>query len=105
NLGIRDIQTLVDLIPDEISTAALKEITANYNQNRKSDIFIRSGFVHTLSYALLSNMLPVHILRSVGLELLRNCSPLRNLFMREGMNYGYGFKTIMNMFTIKSPNN
>ncbi|ATO57398.1 UbiH/UbiF family hydroxylase [Bartonella sp. 1-1C] len=105
NLGIRDVQTLVDLIPDEISTASLKEITANYNQHRKSDIFIRSGFVHILSYALLSNMLPVHVLRSAGLELLRNCSPLRHLFMREGMDYGYGFKTIMNMLTTKSDNN
>ncbi|MCL6229882.1 UbiH/UbiF family hydroxylase [Bartonella bilalgolemii] len=104
NLGMRDIQTLVDLIPNEISTAISQKITANYNQHRKYDIFTRSGFVHTLSYTLLSNMLPVHILRSVGLELLRNCSPLRNLFMREGMGYGYSLKTIMNMFTTKSAN-
>ncbi len=105
NLGMRDIQTLVDLIPDEISAADFKKITTNYNQYRKCDIFIRSGTVHALSYTFLSNLLPVHILRSAGLELLRNCSPLRNLFMREGMNYGYGLKAIVSMFTKKSPNN
>lgn len=92
NLGFRDVQTLVDILPNQISCSNFETIVAYYNKYRKSDILIRSGAVHMLNSALLSNMLPVHIMRSVGLGLLRNCSPLRNLFMRKGMHPSYGFK-------------
>ncbi|WP_208439852.1 FAD-dependent monooxygenase, partial [Bartonella grahamii] len=78
NLGFRDVQTLVDILPNQISNSNFKTIIAQYNRCRKPDVFIRSGFVHTLNHTLLSNMFPVHIVRSVGLELLRNFSPLRN---------------------------
>ncbi|WP_455475400.1 UbiH/UbiF family hydroxylase [Bartonella sp. B17] len=92
NLGFSDVQTLIDILPNQISHSNIKMIIAYYNKRRKPDIFIRSGSVHMLNYALLSNILPIHIIRSTGLGLLRNCSPLRNLFMREGMYFGYGLK-------------
>ncbi|WP_375623603.1 MULTISPECIES: UbiH/UbiF family hydroxylase [unclassified Bartonella] len=95
NLGFRDVQTLIDILPNKISNFNFEMIVAHYNKCRKPDILIRSGAVHTLNSALLSHMLPVHILRSVGLGLLHSFSPLRNLFMREGMYPGYGFKEIM----------
>ncbi|WP_208438869.1 FAD-dependent monooxygenase, partial [Bartonella grahamii] len=82
NLGFRDVQTLIDILPSQLSDSTFEMIMANYNKCRKPDILIRSSAVHTLNSALLSDMLPVHIMRSVGLGLLRNCSPLRNLFMR-----------------------
>ncbi|EJF94144.1 UbiH/UbiF family hydroxylase [Bartonella taylorii] len=103
NLGFRDVQTLVDILPNQISGSNSETIVAYYNKYRKSDILIRSGAVHMLNFALLSNMLPVHIMRSVGLGLLRNCSPLRNLFMRKGMYPSYGFKEIMQTLPTKSP--
>ncbi|WP_375608362.1 MULTISPECIES: UbiH/UbiF family hydroxylase [unclassified Bartonella] len=103
NLGFRDVQTLIDILPNEISNSNPEMIVARYNKCRKPDILIRSGAVHTLNSALLSHMFPVHIVRSVGLGLLHNCSPLRNLFMREGMYPGYGFKEIMQIFPTKSP--
>ncbi|ENN93664.1 UbiH/UbiF family hydroxylase [Bartonella bovis] len=95
NLGFRDVQTLVDILPKQIPNSNSKTIIAQYNRRRKPDVFIRSRFVHTLNHTLLSNILPVHIIRSVGLELLRNFSPLRNLLMREGMHPGDGLKVIM----------
>nr|WP_035463577.1 UbiH/UbiF family hydroxylase [Bartonella birtlesii] len=103
NLGFRDVQTLIDILPKKISDFQPKMIVANYNKYRRSDILIRSGFVHMLHFSLLSNMLPIHVMRSMGLGLLRHCSPLRNLFMREGMHPGYGFKEIMKIFQIKLP--
>ncbi|EJF82201.1 UbiH/UbiF family hydroxylase [Bartonella doshiae] len=103
NLGFRDIQTFIDILPKQMSDSHSKMIVAHYNRSRKSDIWIRSGSVHVLNSALLSNMLPVHIMRSIGLGLLRNCSPLRNLFMREGMYPGSGLKEIIQMFPIKLP--
>ncbi|OLL55186.1 UbiH/UbiF family hydroxylase [Bartonella henselae] len=102
NLGFRDIQTLIDILPNKISDFNSKKIVAHYNKCRKPDILIRSGSVHMFNSALISNMLPVHIIRSFGLGLLRNCSPLRNLFTREGIYPGYGLKKIMQTFPIKS---
>ncbi|WP_375671267.1 UbiH/UbiF family hydroxylase [Bartonella sp. SD1336NMGDW] len=102
NLGFRDVQTLIDILPNKISNSNSEMIVAHYNKCRKPDILIRSGAVHTLNSALLSHMLPVHIIRSVGLGLLHSFSPLRNLFMREGMYPGYGFKEIMQIFPTKS---
>nr|WP_246588279.1 UbiH/UbiF family hydroxylase [Bartonella raoultii] len=92
NLGFRDVQTLINILPNPISDFNAKKIVTAYHQCRKSDILIRSGSVHMLNSALLSNMLPFHIMRSFGLGLLRHCSPLRNFFMREGISPGYGFK-------------
>ncbi|WP_375679092.1 MULTISPECIES: UbiH/UbiF family hydroxylase [unclassified Bartonella] len=102
NLGFRDVQTLIDILPDKISNSNSEMIVAHYNKCRKPDILIRSGAVHTLNSALLSHMLPVHIIRSIGLGLLHSFPPLRNLFMREGMYPGYGFKEIMQIFPTKS---
>ncbi|MBI0007255.1 UbiH/UbiF family hydroxylase, partial [Bartonella sp. M0193] len=61
---------------------------------RKADIWVRTGSVHALNKALLSDMLPVQFVRSAGLELLRNFAPLRNIFMREGMYPGNGLRAI-----------
>lgn len=101
NLGFRDIQTLINVLPNQISDFTSKKIVIDYHQRRKSDIFIRSGSVHMLNSALLSNMVPLHIMRSVGLGLLRYCSPLRNFFMREGIAPGYGIKKEISIFPIK----
>nr|WP_144050557.1 UbiH/UbiF family hydroxylase [Bartonella australis] len=103
NLGFRDIQTLIDIMPDKISNFNFEKIIAYYNLYRKPDIFVRSGFIHALNCALLSDMLLVHIARSFGIELLRNFSSLRNLFMQEGMHPGSGLRKITRIFTTKSP--
>lgn len=103
NLGFRDVQTLIDILPNQMSDSNSKMVVRQYNQYRKPDTLIRSLAVHTLNSALLSHMLPVHIMRSVGLGLLHNYSPLRNLLMREGMYPGYGFKEMMQIFPTKLP--
>ncbi|WP_409361999.1 UbiH/UbiF family hydroxylase [Bartonella heixiaziensis] len=103
NLGFRDVKTLIDILPNKISDFNSKMIVTHYNRCRKPDILFRSGFVHALNFSLLSPMLPVHIIRSIGLGLLRNYSPLRNLFMREGMYPCYGFKKIMPILSTKPP--
>ena len=70
----------------------------NYNKYRKTDIWVRTGSVHALNKALLSDMLPAQLVRSLGLELLRNFAPLRNIFMREGMYPGNGIRAIVKTF-------
>ncbi|GAA4663948.1 UbiH/UbiF family hydroxylase [Bartonella pachyuromydis] len=101
NLGFRDVETLIDLFPSQVSDFHSKMIVTHYDRCRRPDILIRSGSVHMLNSSLLSNRLPIHIMRGIGFGLLRNCSPLRNLFMREGMYPGYGLREIMQIFPTK----
>ncbi|WP_336294335.1 UbiH/UbiF family hydroxylase [Bartonella sp. CB169] len=101
NLGFRDVQALIDILSDPAFASNPEMIVSHYNRCRKPDILIRSGAIHILNSSLFSNILPVHIMRSIGLGLLRNFSPLRNLFMLEGMSPGYGFKEIMRTFSTK----
>ncbi|KEG19687.1 UbiH/UbiF family hydroxylase [Bartonella bacilliformis] len=95
NLGFRDVQTLIDILSNKISDFNPKTIISYYNRYRKPDIFIHTASIHALNCALLSNMFPIHIMRSIGFELLRNFSPLRNFFMREGIHPGYGLKELI----------
>lgn len=96
NLGVRDAINLVkavDYDPHDVGSITVME---SYNKFRKPDIWVRTGAVHALNTALLSNVLPAQLVRSVGLECLRNFAPLRNIFMREGMHPGNGFRAIAN---------
>lgn len=101
NLGVRDATNLVDAVEKDQSDLGSAAVMTRYNRLRTPDIWVRTGSVHALNRALLSNMLPAQIIRSVGLELLRNFSPLRNLFMREGMHPGDGVRFVANRFLPK----
>ncbi|MHC5307220.1 UbiH/UbiF family hydroxylase [Bartonella sp. LJL80] len=100
NLGVRDATNVAEAVAKNPKDPGNEIVIANYNRARKPDIWARTGSVHALNRALLSDMLPAQIAHSTGLELLRNFSPLRNFFMREGMHPGNGFtaatKTLLN---------
>lgn len=98
NLGVRDATNLVDAIEKSNGDCGDMTVISAYNRLRKPDIWMRTGSVHALNRALLSNLLPAQIVRSVGLELLRNFSPLRNFFMREGMHPGNGLRSAVKSF-------
>ncbi|WP_245256504.1 UbiH/UbiF family hydroxylase [Bartonella tamiae] len=109
NLGIRDALCLTQSIQHNISDPGHKNVLSNYNRLRKPDIWARTGSVHALNYALLSDFLPAQLLRSTGLEMLKKISPLRRFFMYEGMHPGHGFqdatKTLIELFKNPSFNN
>lgn len=94
NLGIRDAINMVKAIESDSKDPGSEQVIENYNKYRKADIWVRTGSVHALNKALLSDMLPVQFVRSAGLELLRNFAPLRNIFMREGMYPGNGLRAL-----------
>jgi len=98
NLTIRDIMDLSRIVRSDAADAGAAHNLAAYNRRRRPDIAFRTGFVHSLNRALLSNRLPVQCVRSGGLELLRRHSGLRNLFMREGMAPGAGLKKLLPPF-------
>ncbi|AQS41510.1 MAG: 2-octaprenyl-6-methoxyphenol hydroxylase [Candidatus Tokpelaia hoelldobleri] len=95
NLGIRDVLDLAAAIATHPADPGAEQVIRHYNRRRTPDIWARTGFVHTLNRALLSDFLPVQMLRSAGLEMLRRTAPLRTLFMREGMQPGMGLRALL----------
>ncbi|MGN8019331.1 UbiH/UbiF family hydroxylase [Phyllobacterium sp. 22229] len=92
NLGVRDVETLLDTLPADGSDLGAAAVVSAYNRKRSPDIIARTGAVDALNRSLLSDFLPVQMVRSGGLELLRTFSPLRSFLMREGLRPGSGFR-------------
>jgi len=89
NLGFRDAATIARLIGENLDNATgMQDVVASYARLRKTDISTRSGLVNVLNRSLLSNFLPVQLLRSSGLAALANIAPLRKIAMRAGIGPG-----------------
>lgn len=92
NLGIRDVEALTETLPEDGEDLGSAKVISAYNRKRSPDILARTGAVDALNRSLLSDFLPVQMVRSGGLELLRAFSPLRSFVMREGLRPGSGFR-------------
>jgi len=97
NLTIRDARDLGEAVAASPADCGAEAVMRVYNSHRMPDVLLRTGCVHGLNRALLSDFLPVQFLRSGGLELLRRHALLRDLFMREGMAPGAGFKKLLSL--------
>jgi 2-octaprenyl-6-methoxyphenol hydroxylase len=93
NLGIRDIQELIDIASINIDDPGARAALAAYDRRRRPDIFARTSAVNLLNISLLSNIIPAQLARSAGLALLGSFAPLRALFMREGLRPGSGLRS------------
>lgn len=88
NLGLRDVAALGEVLVtaqkrgEDIGSGAVLQA---YERARRPDIATRTTAVDLLNRSLLSDLLPVQALRSVGLYLAGRISPLRKLMMREGI--------------------
>ncbi len=94
NLGIRDIQQLIEIASLHRSDPGSVEALSSYDVKRRPDILARSGAVSLLNQSLLSNIIPAQLLRSAGLGILGSFAPLRTLFMREGLRPGSGLSSL-----------
>jgi len=65
-----------------------------YDRRRRADILTRTASVDLLNRSLLSDFLPVQMLRAAGLYMLASTGPLRSLMMREGLNPGSALRSI-----------
>ncbi|MBZ9654875.1 UbiH/UbiF family hydroxylase [Phyllobacterium lublinensis] len=92
NLGVRDVETLLETLPNDGTDLGAASVISTYNRKRRPDIIARTGAVDALNRSLLSDLLPVQMVRSGSLELLRTFSPLRSFVMREGLRPGSGFR-------------
>jgi 2-octaprenyl-6-methoxyphenol hydroxylase len=101
NLSLRDIMSLVDILGDRPQEPIEASAGDRFNGKRRIDILSRTVSVDLLNRSLLSDFLPVQMLRAAGLHVLSALPPLRNIVMREGIEPGRGFKIRPSIFTEK----
>ncbi|MCV3208273.1 UbiH/UbiF family hydroxylase [Mesorhizobium sp. YC-39] len=94
NLGIRDIDDLIEIACKNRDDPGAVKALAAYDFRRRPDILARSSAVNLLNMSLLSDMLPAQMARSAGLGVLGGFAPLRAFFMREGLRPGSGFAAL-----------
>ncbi|QCI68388.1 UbiH/UbiF family hydroxylase [Phreatobacter stygius] len=98
NLGLRDGAALADCLADVLASGADiggEAAMDAYDRARRADIVSRSLAIHALNRSLLSDFMPVHGLRGLGLWLMDQVGPLRRAFMREGLQPGHAQPRLM----------
>ncbi len=98
NLGFRDIATLLDIMKKDKKSAqdlAISSILKQYNAERRTDVWSRTMAVDMLNRSLIHGFLPVKIMRSLTLNLIKNIAPLRRLIMRQGMQPDFAIPSLM----------
>ena len=83
NLGTRDIQTLADIYSRFADTEDRGRL---YDQQRRIDVETRTRGVDLLNKSLLSDFLPMQMIRTAGLQILKNVNPIRKTAMRLGIS-------------------
>ncbi len=95
NLSLRDIIALSELLVATGDRPIPADAGDRFNRRRGPDIVSRTVGVDLLNRSLLSDFLPVQMLRAAGLHILTNAPPLRNLLMREGIEPGRGLRAVV----------
>ncbi|WP_105431718.1 UbiH/UbiF family hydroxylase [Neorhizobium sp. T6_25] len=95
NLSLRDIIALSDLLAATGDRPVPADAGDRFNRRRGPDILSRTVGVDLLNRSLLSDFLPVQMLRAAGLHILSYAPPLRNLLMREGIEPGRGLRAVV----------
>ncbi len=90
NLSLRDIITLCEMLATSTGSTIASNTGDRFNRRRRPDIMSRTFGVDMLNRSLLSEFLPVQMMRAGGMHLLSAFPPLRNLAMREGVEPGRG---------------
>ncbi|MDR6670685.1 UbiH/UbiF family hydroxylase [Rhizobium sp. 1399] len=94
NLSLRDIMALTDLLCARAELPVAADAGTSFDRKRRADIMTRTASVDLLNRSLLSDFLPVQVLRAAGLHVLSAIPPLRNIVMREGIEPGHGLRDI-----------
>lgn len=101
NLSLRDIMALVDIVCARSDKPIAADAGDSFDRRRRPDILSRTASVDLLNRSLLSDFLPVQVLRAAGLHMLSAVPPLRNIVMREGIEPGGGFRLMPKVFREK----
>jgi 2-octaprenyl-6-methoxyphenol hydroxylase len=95
NLSLRDSMTLADLLSASRDKPIPADAGDRYNRRRRVDVMSRTFSVDLLNRSLLSDFLPVQMLRAAGIHVLNAVAPLRNVLMQEGVEPGRGLKNLV----------
>lgn len=98
NLGLRDAATLADCVADALAEARDPGGGATldaYSARRRPDVTSRIATVDVLNRSLISDLLPVHLARGLGLIALKSLGPLRRLAIREGLQPSQGVPSLL----------
>ncbi|PZM11309.1 UbiH/UbiF family hydroxylase [Rhizobium tubonense] len=101
NLSLRDVMVLTEILSDHPQEPIRASVGDSFDRKRRVDIISRTASVDMLNRSLLSDFLPVQVLRAAGLHVLSALPPLRNIVMREGIEPGRGFKIMPSMLPDK----
>jgi len=95
NLGLRDVREAIRQLERSLTGKAdTSNVGGSYSRSRAADINTRTASVDLLNRSLLSDLLPVQMVRSAGLYSLGALSPLRRLMMREGVAPGMAMRSL-----------
>ncbi len=88
NMGLRDGSDLAGIVASAL--AAGEDIGApdallRYARARRGDVVSRTTVIDIANRSLLSDLLPMQVARSIGLQLIDAVGPLKRLAMREGL--------------------
>lgn len=88
NLGLRDVGWLIECVTDAVAEGrdiGGAEVVARYNAARASDIGLRMSAVDALNRSLLTELVPVHLARGLGLHAIAASRSLRQRLMANGL--------------------
>jgi len=88
NLGIRDAASIARHAGDatkEGSDPGSDAVMSAYDLDRRADVRVRAAAVEMLGRSLLTEFLPVHLARGIGLEIASRVPFLRRGLMRTGL--------------------
>ncbi len=94
NLSLRDVMALSDILSSRPELPIAADAGDRFDRKRRADIMTRTASVDLLNRSLLSDFLPVQVMRAAGLHILSALPPLRSIVMREGIEPGRGFRDI-----------
>jgi len=101
NLSLRDIMALTDILCDRGDRPIAASAGDRFDRRRRADILSRTASVDLLNRSLLSDFLPVQMLRAAGLHILSAIPPLRGIAMREGIEPGGSLRALPAMLREK----
>lgn len=106
NLSFRDAAIFAQVAQetkDQTGDAGSPAAIEHYHNKRASDVSSRVWTVDVLNRSLLSEYLPVHLMRGLGLFALQTTGPLRRILMREGVSPAFSTPKFMQSANLPAP--
>ena len=98
NLGLRDAAALADCVAEARAGGGdigAPQVLKAYDAARTGDVASRAWTVDLLNRSLITEFLPVHLARGLGLVALKTIGPLRRFLVREGLQPSRAVPSLM----------